>query len=34
VVLTLENIMQSYAIEVDLEDLEPMTSGDLLRTLS
>jgi transcription antitermination factor NusG len=34
VVLTLEHIMQSYAIEVGLEDLEPMTSGDLLRTLS
>ena len=29
VVMTLEHIMQSYAVEVDLEDLEPLTPGDL-----
>jgi transcriptional antiterminator NusG len=29
VVLTLEHIMQSYAVEVDLGDLEPLTPGDL-----
>jgi transcription antitermination factor NusG len=29
VVLTLEHIMQSYAVEVDLEDLEPLNSGAL-----
>jgi transcriptional antiterminator NusG len=29
VVLTLEHIMQSFAIEVDLEDLEPLTPGHL-----
>jgi transcription antitermination factor NusG len=29
VVLTLEHIMQSYAVEVDLEDLEPLTPGKL-----
>jgi transcription antitermination factor NusG len=28
VVMTLEHIMQSYAIEVDLEDLEPLTPRD------
>ena len=28
VVLTLEHIMQSYAVEVDLEDLEPLTPGN------
>jgi transcription antitermination factor NusG len=28
VVMTLEHIMQSYAVEVDLEDLEPLTPGD------
>jgi transcription antitermination factor NusG len=27
VVMTLEHIMQSYAVEVDLEDLEPLTPG-------
>jgi transcription antitermination factor NusG len=27
VVLTLEHIMQSYSVEVDLEDLEPLTPG-------
>ena len=30
VVLTVEHIMQSYAVEVALEDLEPLTSGELL----
>jgi transcription antitermination factor NusG len=30
VVLTVEYIMQSYAVEVALEDLEPLTSGELL----
>ena len=25
VVMTLEHIMQSYAVEVDLDDLEPLT---------
>lgn len=29
VVMTLEHIMQSYAVEVDLDDLEPLTPGDL-----
>jgi transcription antitermination factor NusG len=29
VVLTLEHIMQSFAVEVDVEDLEPLTSGNL-----
>lgn len=29
VVMTLEHIMQSYAVEVDLEDLEVVTPGDL-----
>ena len=29
VVLTLEHIMQSYAVEVDLNDLEPLTPGVL-----
>jgi hypothetical protein len=29
VVMTLEHIQQSYAVEVDLEDLEPLTPGDL-----
>ena len=29
VVLTLEHIMQSYAVEVDLNDLEPLTPGAL-----
>jgi transcription antitermination factor NusG len=29
VVMTLEHIMQSYAVEVDLEDLEPVKPGDL-----
>ena len=29
VVLTLEHIMQSYAVEVDLEDLEPLSPGAL-----
>jgi transcription antitermination factor NusG len=29
VVMTLEHIMQSYAVEVDLEDLEPLIPGDL-----
>ena len=29
VVMTLESIMQSYAVEVDLEDLEPLTRGDI-----
>ena len=29
VVLTLEHIMQSYAVEVDLDDLEPLTPGVL-----
>jgi transcription antitermination factor NusG len=29
VVLTVEHIMQSYAVEVALEDLEPLTSGAL-----
>ena len=29
VVMTLEHIMQSYAVEVDLEDLEPLSPGDL-----
>jgi transcription antitermination factor NusG len=29
VVMTLQHIMQSYAVEVDLEDLEPLTPGDL-----
>lgn len=28
VVMTLERIMQSYAVEVDLEDLEPLSSGE------
>jgi transcription antitermination factor NusG len=28
VVLTLEHIMQSYSVEVDLEDLEPLTAGN------
>jgi hypothetical protein len=27
VVLTVEHIMQSYAVEVALEDLEPLGSG-------
>jgi transcription antitermination factor NusG len=30
VVLTVEHIMQSYAVEVALEDLEPLTSGEVL----
>jgi len=30
VVLTVEHIMQSYAVEVALEDLEPLTPGALL----
>ncbi|MGA3131743.1 MAG: UpxY family transcription antiterminator [Terracidiphilus sp.] len=29
VVLTVEHIMQSYAVDVALEDLEPLTSGQL-----
>ncbi len=29
VVMTVEHIMQSYAVEVDLEDLEPLPPGDL-----
>jgi transcription antitermination factor NusG len=29
VVLTVEHIMQSYAVEVALEDLEPLTPGEL-----
>jgi transcription antitermination factor NusG len=29
VVMTLEHIMQSYSVEVDLEDLELLTPGDL-----
>ena len=29
VVMTLEHIMQSYAVEVDLEDLEPLAPGGL-----
>jgi transcription antitermination factor NusG len=29
VVMTLEHIMQSYSVEVDLEDLEPLTPGAL-----
>jgi transcription antitermination factor NusG len=29
VVMTLEHIMQSYSVEVDLEDLELLTAGDL-----
>jgi transcription antitermination factor NusG len=29
VVMTLEHIMRSYAVEVDLEDLEPLTPGGL-----
>ncbi len=28
VVMTLDHIMQSYAVEVDLDDLEPLTPGD------
>jgi transcription antitermination factor NusG len=28
VVMTLEHIMQSYAVEVDLEDLEPITAAE------
>ena len=32
VVLTLEHIMQSYAVEVDLSDLEPLTPGSLTIT--
>lgn len=32
VVLTVEHIMQSYAVEVPLEDLEPLTPGELLST--
>ena len=28
VVMTLEHIMQSYAVEVDFEDLEPLTPGN------
>jgi len=31
VVLTLEHIMQSYAVEVDLSDLEPVWPGELAR---
>lgn len=31
VVMTLEHIMQSCAVEVDLEDLEPLTPGDVGR---
>jgi len=34
VVLTVEHIMQSYAVEVALEDLEPITSGVLPRSNS
>ena len=30
VVLTVEHIMQSYAVEVAFEDLEPLTPGELL----
>jgi transcription antitermination factor NusG len=30
VVMTLEHILQSYAVEVDLDDLEPLTPGVLL----
>jgi transcription termination/antitermination protein NusG len=33
VVLTLEHIMQSYAIEVGLEDVEPLTPGDISRAV-
>jgi len=33
VVLTLEQIMQSYAVEVDQEDLEPLAPGDRLRAV-
>ena len=29
VVMTLEHILQSYAVEVDLADLEPLTPGDV-----
>jgi transcription antitermination factor NusG len=29
VVLTLEHIMRSYSVEVSLDDLEPITAGDL-----
>ncbi len=29
VVMTLEHIMQNYAVEVDLDDLEPLAPGDL-----
>lgn len=29
VVMTLEHIMQSYSVEVDLGDLEPLTPGEL-----
>lgn len=29
VVMTLEHIMQSYAVEVSLEDLDPLTPGDI-----
>jgi transcription antitermination factor NusG len=32
VVLTLEHIMQSYAVEVDMNDLEPLPAGELVRT--
>jgi transcription antitermination factor NusG len=31
VVMTLKQIMQSYAVEVDVEDLEPLSPGDLSR---
>jgi transcription elongation factor/antiterminator RfaH len=34
VVITLEHIMQSCAVEVDLEDLEPLTPGDLSHAAS
>jgi transcription antitermination factor NusG len=31
VVMTLKQIMQSYAVEVDVEDLEPLSPGELFR---
>lgn len=34
VVLTLDHIMQSYAVEVGLDDLEPLSPGDLPRVTS